>query len=97
MDENIEFAAEAIKNKTFSEEALDMLLSHPDSELILYRGPWGELQLQMRDRSKDGIPIGAKQVLMHELYEKSNLSADEVMSVALQRLRKELDKYGCEP
>ena len=82
------------EKKTFAEEALDILLTHPDSELHIFRGAWGELEMQMRDRSKDNAPIGASQIILHELYEKSNMNIDEIMIVALQNLRKELDNYG---
>lgn len=82
------------EKKTFAEEALDMLSTHPNSELCICYGDWGELRIQMRDQLKDGTPIGVKEIISHEWYDQSNASIDEIMTFSMLHLRKELDNYG---
>lgn len=80
-------------SKTFAEEALDMLSTHPGSRLSIFFSDWGALEIQMREHSKEKGSIGANEIIGSDLFA-SKLTVDELMVYAIQHLRKELDKYG---
>ena len=79
--------------KSFAEEALDVLSTHPGSSLTIFFGDWGGLNIQMREYSKEKGPIGANEIITSDLFA-SKLTIDELMVYAIQHLRKELDNYG---
>lgn len=81
------------EKKTFAEEALDMLSTHPGSSLSIFFSDWGGLEIQMREHSKEKGPIGANEIIGSDLFA-SKLTIDELMVYAIQHLRKELDNYG---
>ena len=81
------------EKKTFAEEALDMLSTHPGSSLSIFFSDWGGLNIQMREHSKEKGPIGANEIIGSDLFA-SKLTIDELMVYAIKHLRKELDNYG---
>ena len=84
------------EKKTFAEEALDMLQEHTQSEIVLYINQFGELEIQVKDYSKDNVKIGARHIISHDVYSFSKVNIDTLMTLTLQHLRKELDNYGSE-
>ena len=85
------------EQKTFAEWYFKYSRAYPNCTIILQRdfGFMNEFVMQMRDL-KNGKPIGAQQVIRNELLEESDKTCDEILIFCAQKLRKELDNYGCE-
>ena len=82
------------EKKTFAETMLDMLQEHKQSEVTIFISPWGGLEIQMKDYSRDHVRIGVKHIISQDVYEFSKINIDTLMGLTLQHLRKELDNYG---
>lgn len=85
------------RKKTFAEWAIEYLRERPNCEITLRSGfgLWNDCILQMFDRTKYNKQVTAQQVITNDLLEHSKLTKDELLIYSAERLRKELDKYGC--
>ena len=82
------------EKKTFAETMLDMLQEHNQSEITIFISPFGGLEIQMKDHSRDNVRIGAKHIISQDIVEFSKVNIDSLMTFTLRHLRKELDNYG---
>jgi len=85
------------EKKTFAEWTIGHLQEHPNCEITMRAGfgLWNDCILQMFDRTKYNKQVTAQQVITNDLLERSTLTKDELLIYSAERLRKELDKYGC--
>lgn len=85
------------EKKTFAEWSIEYPKEHPNCEITLRSGfgLWNDCILQMFDRTKYNKQVTAQQVITNDLLERSTLTKDELLIYSAERLRKELDKYGC--
>lgn len=81
------------KTQTFAEWLLDYTSTHQDAVVSIEQGEWGDTKLQIRDYSKSRSGVAANCVVMHQLYQASKLSFDEILINAAEELCKEIECY----
>lgn len=82
------------EQKTFAEWILDYTSTHRDAVVSIEREQWGVINLQILDYSKSRSGVTANSVIMHQLYQASKLSFDEILINTAEELRKEIESYG---
>ena len=82
------------KKQTFAEWLMDFMKTHRDVTLSIEQGPWGEIQIHIRDYSKSRSGANAKFCILPEIYQNSKLSFDEILIETAEELRKEIENYG---
>ena len=82
------------KTQTFAEWLLDFVKTHRDIAWSIEQGPWGEIQVYIRDYSKSRTGVNAKCSILQETYQNSKLSFDELLIDAAEELHKEIENYG---
>lgn len=81
------------KSQTFAEWLLDFVKNHRSVTWSIEQGPWGEIQVYVRDYSKSRTGIAAKVCILPETYQNSKLSVDEILICAAEELHKEIEDY----
>lgn len=82
------------KKQTFAEWLLNYVKTHRDVTWRIEQGPWGEIQVHIRDYSKSRTGVNAKCSILQEIYQNSKLSFDEILINAAEELCKEIENYG---
>ena len=82
------------EQKTFAEWLLDFVKTHRDATWSIEHGPWGEIQVHIRDYSKSRSGVNAKCSILQEVYQDSRESFDEILIDAAEELCKEIKNYG---
>lgn len=82
------------EQKTFAEWLLDYTSTHKDAVVSIEQGPWGEIQVYVRDYSRSRSGVNAKCSILPETYQNSMLSFDEILINAAEELYKEIENYG---
>ena len=82
------------KTKTFAEWLLNFVKTHRDITWTIEQGPWGEIQVHIRDYSKSRSGVNAKCSILPEIYQNSTLSFDDILINAAKELCKEIENYG---
>lgn len=82
------------KKQTFAEWLLNYVKTHRDVTWSIEQGPWGEIQVYIRDYSKSRTGVNAKCSILQETYQNSKLSFDEILINAAEELCKEIENYG---
>lgn len=82
------------KTQTFAEWLLDFVKTHRETTITVEQGPWGEIQVHIRDYSKSRSGINAKCSILPEVYQNSILGFDDILINAAEELCKEIENYG---
>lgn len=82
------------KTQTFAEWLLDFVKTHRETTITIEQGPWGEIQVHIRDYSKSRSGVNAKCSISQEIYQDSRMSFDEILIDAAKELCKEIENYG---
>ena len=82
------------EHQTFAEWLLNYVKTHRDVTWSIEQGPWGEIQVHIRDYSKSQGGINAKCCILPEIYQNSKLSFDDILINAAETLHKEIANYG---
>lgn len=82
------------KKQTFAEWLLDFVKTHHDITWSIEQGPWGEIQVHIRDYSKSRSGVNAKCSILSEIYQDPKMSFDEILINAAEELCKEIENYG---
>ena len=89
-----EYLMDEQKTQTFAEWLLDFVKTHRDVTWSIEQGPWGEIQVHIRDYSKSRSGVNAKCSILPEIYQNSTLSFDDILINAAETLHKEIENYG---
>ena len=82
------------EQKTFAEWLLNFVKTHRDVTWSIEQGPWGEIQVHIRDYSKSRSGVNAKCSISQEIYQNSKLDFDKILIDAAENLEKEIKSYG---
>ena len=82
------------KKQTFAEWLLNFVKTHRDVTWGIEQGPWGEIQVHIRDYSKSRSGVNAKCSILQETYQNSMLTFDEILIDAAKELCEEIENYG---
>lgn len=82
------------KIQTFAEWLLNYTSTHKDAVVSIEQGPYGDIKIQIRDYSKRSTGTAAQHYITYEIYRSSKLSFDEILVVAAEELREEIENYG---
>lgn len=82
------------KTQTFAEWLLNFVKTHRGVTWSIEQGPWGEIQVYIRDYSRSRSGVNAKCSILPETYQNSMLSFDEILIAAAEELYKEIETYG---
>ena len=82
------------KKQTFAEWLLNFMKTRRDVTWSIEQGPWGEIQVYIRDYSKSRSGVNAKCSILQETYQNSMLTFDEILIDAAKELCEEIENYG---
>lgn len=82
------------KTQTFAEWLLDFVKTHRKTTITVEQGPWGEIQVHIRDYSKSRSGVIAGCSILQEVYQNSKMSFDEILINTAEELCKEIENYG---
>lgn len=89
-----EYLMDEQKIQTFAEWLLDFVKTHRETTITVEQGPWGEIQVHIRDYSKSRSGVNAKCSILSEIYQDPKMSFDEILINAAEELCKEIENYG---
>ena len=89
-----EYLMDEQKTQTFAEWLLDFVKAHRDVTWSIEQGPWGEIQIHIRDYSKSRSGVNAKCSILQETYQNSMLSFDDILIGVAKELCEEIENYG---